>query len=212
MDIFIQGLAIIASLVAIGVLGYARKLAKQVHQLNRDKHDIEQKFKMLPKEMANIIEPMRLQLAAVARGKTVSEDLIRDGCLYRNISAVEAETTIAHHIGAEQHDLMLIDVRTTREYARGHMPGARLIPMEEIEKRYKAEIPTTGKAVLVYCDSGERSRLACDYLSRHGYFNLYNMKDGLQRWKGALESAPKVSLVQIESKTRTASTSEAMQR
>ncbi len=187
-------------LIAIGALGYTRKVAKHVQQLNRDTYGMEQKLKMLPKEITDTIEPLRLQLAALAKGKVVSEDLIRDGCLYRNITAKEAERTIVANIEAKQNDLMLIDVRTAREYERGHLPGARLLPIEEIEQRHKDEIPMMDNAILVYCASGERSRLACEYLSRQGYLNLYNMHDGIQRWKGALEGAPHSSLIQIQAK------------
>ena len=202
MDVFIQGLAIIGCLVAIGSLVYSRKLSKQVQQLNRDKYDIEQKLKMLPKEMTETVESVRLQLAAVARGQVVSEDLIRDGRLYRNISAQEAEKTIIANARLEKNGFVFIDVRTTREYETGHLPEAKLIPLEEIEQRYKTEVPMNQKAVLVYCANGERSRLACEYLSRQGYLNLYNMQNGLQCWQGVLESTPHVSVVQIHAKAK----------
>jgi len=34
-------------------------------------------------------------------------------------------------------DYNLIDVRTPREYKEGHLPGARLIPVGEIEARWE---------------------------------------------------------------------------
>ena len=202
MESLIQVAAISGCLIAIGVLVYARKLSKQVEQLKRDKYYIEQKLKALPKEMTDMVEPLRLQLAAVAGGKAVSIDLIREGRLYRDISVADAKENMVVNGWTEQKDVTVIDVRTAREYERGHVPGAKLIPIEELEQRYKAEIPMTENMVLVYCASGERSRLACDYLSRQGYLNLYNIHDGLQRWTGALEGTPQVNLVQIQSKTR----------
>ena len=202
MDVFIPGLAIIGCLIAIGAAGYARKLSKQVEQLKRDKYYIEQKLKTLPKEMSELVDPVRLQLAAVAGGKTVSGDLIREGRLYREMSAEDAEEKFVANARAERNGVLAIDVRTAREFARGHVPGAKLIPIEELEHRFKAEIPMEVESVLVYCASGERSRLACDYLSRQGYLNLYNMHDGLQRWKGELDGEAQVNLIQIQSKTR----------
>jgi rhodanese-related sulfurtransferase len=34
-------------------------------------------------------------------------------------------------------DYNLVDVRTPNEYEQGHLPGARLIPVEELETRWK---------------------------------------------------------------------------
>jgi rhodanese-related sulfurtransferase len=45
---------------------------------------------------------------------------------------------------------------------------------------------------------GERSRSACDFLSRRGYPNLYNIREGLQGWQGNVEGEGEMRLVQIE--------------
>ena len=202
MDLVIQGAQILGCLIAISAAMYARKLGKQVEQFKRDKYYIEQKLKTLPKEMAELVDPVRLQLAAVAGGKAVSGDLIREGRLYRDVSADDAAQYMAAKSGEKLNGMNVIDVRTAREYERGHVPGAKLIPIEELEHRFKAEISMEAESVLIYCASGERSRLACDYLSRQGYLNLYNMHDGLQRWKGVLDGEAQVKLIQIRSKVR----------
>ena len=64
-------------------------------------------------------------------------------------------------------DAVLVDVRTRGEYDRGHIEGALHIPVDELRARL-AELPA-GKRILVHCQSGLRSYLACRILSQHGY-------------------------------------------
>ncbi|GJL65930.1 MAG: hypothetical protein NPIRA05_09010 [Nitrospirales bacterium] len=202
MDAIISGIAVVGCLLVIGVWMYARKLSKQVEQLQRAQSAIELKLKAQFQEGRSLVEPLRLQLAAVATGEIVPSELIREGRLYREISAEEeGHRMMGNGNGANgQQEMIRLDVRTAQEYERGHLAGAMLIPLEELEQRCCAEISKTDYAVVVYCDNGERSRLACDYLSRQGYLNLYHLTDGLQRWPGVLEGEPPVHLIQIQSK------------
>jgi len=200
MDAIISGIAVVGCLFAAGVWMYARKLGKQVEQLKRAQSAIELKLKAQLQEGRSLIEPLRLQLAAVATGEIVPSELIREGRLYRKVSAEEEGHRQMGNGADGQREMIRLDVRTAQEYERGHLAGAMLIPLEELEQRCGAEISKTDYAVVVYCDNGERSRLACDYLSRQGYLNLYHLSDGLQRWTGVLEGEPPVNLIQIQSK------------
>jgi len=202
MDLIIPGAAIIGCLFAFGVWVYARKLGKQVEQLKRAQSAMELKLKAQVQEGRSLIEPLRLQLAAVATGEIVPSELIREGRLYRKISADEEMNRVMPNGTVGQQEMIRMDVRTAQEYEQGHLPGAMLIPLEELDQRHGVEISKTDYAVLVYCDNGERSRLACDFLSRQGYLNLYHMSDGLQHWPGVLEGERPVNLIQIQSKTR----------
>ena len=194
-------MVVIAIVVALVALGYAQRLGRQVKHLKRKEYYVEQKFNGITKQISEAVDPLRLQLAAIAAGYSVPDQLIRTGRLYENVSAEEAERIIAQIQKTEVDHVMIVDVRTQREFALRHIPGAKLIPVEELEMRYHAEIPITAEKVLVYCDMGDRSRLACDYLSRQGYMNLYNVSDGLQKWKGLTLGESSGSLIQIQSKS-----------
>lgn len=78
--------------------------------------------------------------------------------------------------------LQIIDVREPAEYSSGHIPGARLIPLGQIESRYKEIDPN--KETVVVCRSGGRSSVACDFLSRAGYKNIRNLMGGMNGWSG----------------------------
>jgi len=63
---------------------------------------------------------------------------------------------------------LLLDVRSEAEYARGHLPGALNIPVQELAER-TAEVGKAGREVVVYCRSGMRSARAARLLSDAGF-------------------------------------------
>ncbi len=67
---------------------------------------------------------------------------------------------------------LIIDVRTTEEFATGTVPGAINIPSHLIPLRLE-EIPKD-KPVIVFCQSGGRSGLVKQFLLREGYTNCVN--------------------------------------
>lgn len=81
--------------------------------------------------------------------------------------------------------LQLIDVREPQEYANGHIPGAKLISLSQIAQR-TSEIDRDVETIMI-CHSGNRSGMACDYLSQLGFTNLKNMVGGMSSWTGEVE-------------------------
>ena len=71
--------------------------------------------------------------------------------------------------------VVLLDVRTIREYDRGHVDGFINIPVDDLRGRLD-EIPE-GKPVYVICQSGLRSYLASRILAQEG-FDCYNFSGG----------------------------------
>lgn len=73
----------------------------------------------------------------------------------------------------------LIDVREPDEFAQGHVPGAQLVPMGEIQARLH-EIDETAPVYFI-CASGNRSGRVVDLLSKVG-FTAINVAGGTQEW------------------------------
>ncbi|MFX1250266.1 MAG: rhodanese-like domain-containing protein [Promethearchaeota archaeon] len=95
---------------------------------------------------------------------------------YTDITPVEAKTAL------ETEDIFLLDVRTLGEYAEGHIPGAYLIPLDELEERI-SELPTNfSHPIIVYCRSGNRSAQASGILDSYGYLDIRNMLGGFDAW------------------------------
>ena len=83
-------------------------------------------------------------------------------------------------------DYILLDVRTEKEFAAGHIKGAILIPDYEIKLRAEKELPDKAKTILVYCRSGRRSKLAARDLAELGYTDVLEF-GGIIDWKYGIE-------------------------
>jgi len=73
----------------------------------------------------------------------------------------------------------LVDVRTAGEYVGGHVPGATLLPLDELGARH-TEVPTD-REVYVICHVGSRSAAAVAALNRAGYRTV-NVAGGTAAW------------------------------
>ncbi len=76
----------------------------------------------------------------------------------------------------------LLDVRQPVEYEKGHLPGARLIPVSELSKKL-GELDHN-KPTIAYCRSGSRSRSATGILLGSGFKNVLNMEGGISLYNG----------------------------
>ena len=72
-----------------------------------------------------------------------------------------------------------VDVREPDEYAVGHIPGAKLLPLGEVMSRAAAPW-------LVYCRTGRRSADAVQKLDALGYTNIYDL-GGILSWPYEIE-------------------------
>ena len=87
--------------------------------------------------------------------------------VYVNITAQQAK-----EIMDSRNDYILLDTRTQEEYDEGHIPGAILIPYDEITEKAESILPDKSQLLLVYCRSGRRSKLASEDLVKLGYTNI----------------------------------------
>jgi rhodanese-related sulfurtransferase len=89
--------------------------------------------------------------------------------------------TEASQMLADDPRAILLDVRTEAEFKSGHIPGALLIPVEELSGRL-GELPEDRTTpIIVYCRTGRRSSLAVDILAEAGYRLLYDL-GGILDW------------------------------
>ena len=101
--------------------------------------------------------------------------------------AVDAQTAISQLISPVDYvtdfddpaSHLLIDVRTSEEFASGHIDGSVNIPVEEMQGRLE-EIPGDAP-IVVYCRSGNRSAAAARILTEAGYAPVYDL-GGIQDW------------------------------
>lgn len=100
-------------------------------------------------------------LTACGKGNTQQESV------YMNITAQEAK-----QIMDTQEGYIILDTRAQYEYDESHIPGAIVIPHDEIKDKAEQMLPDKDQLILVYCRSGRRSKLASEDLVDLGYTNI----------------------------------------
>lgn len=82
-------------------------------------------------------------------------------------------------------DALVLDVREDKEYAAGHIPKAKHIPLGQLGKRIQELEKFKGKPILVTCRSGHRSARACGMLKKAGFETVFNQAGGIIAWERA---------------------------
>jgi phage shock protein E len=65
----------------------------------------------------------------------------------------------------------VVDVRTLTEYRLGHYPRALHLPVTKMNEKTTNELPKKG--LLVYCNTGQRARIAAEKLIELGFKDVY---------------------------------------
>jgi len=81
----------------------------------------------------------------------------------------------------------LVDVRTTQEFATGHVDGAINIPVSQLSSKLK-RLGQKRKPLVVYCRSGSRSGHAVSFLREQGFKRVLDMK-AMTNWS-AVQATP----------------------
>ncbi|HEX7706438.1 MAG TPA: rhodanese-like domain-containing protein [Thermoanaerobaculia bacterium] len=76
---------------------------------------------------------------------------------------------------------LVVDVREPDEFEKGHIAGAILAPLGNVEQNLSG-VPKDREIILV-CRSGRRSGIAAERLTARGYTDLTNMQGGMLAWE-----------------------------
>ena len=85
----------------------------------------------------------------------------------------------------KEENAVLLDVRTREEFAEGHIPKSKNLPLQVIDKAGKF-IDNKNVPIFVYCRSGGRSSMAQEMLKSMGYRNVKNL-GGINGYNGRVE-------------------------
>lgn len=108
--------------------------------------------------------------------------LVVTGCSagsYTDVTVDKAKEMI------DNGEVVVIDVRTPEEFAVGHIPGAKLMPLQVIDGML-SELDKK-EEYLVVCRSGNRSAEASAILADNGFESIYNMTGGMSEWTFEVE-------------------------
>jgi len=97
------------------------------------------------------------------------------GGSYNNLTAAELEELLNQNEG-----LLLLDVRTDAEIARGKIPQGEALPLHLIP--VKIGEMDKNRTTVFYCRSGARSAQAAAFFAANGFSDVYNLQGGIISW------------------------------
>ena len=105
----------------------------------------------------------------------VSEPVAKEAI--RDITSIEAKQALT-----KDKELTILDIRTPKEFTKGHIKGA--INIDFHSETFKSEIEKLDrtKSYLVHCRSGGRSSKALTLMKKLGFDSILHMKDGYLGW------------------------------
>ena len=98
----------------------------------------------------------------------------------KTISTVEAVNLIKEN--SKNAGFIILDVRTSQEYAEGHLANATNIDFNGNDFAQKISKLDKAKTYLVYCRSGHRSAGAADIMKTQSFQTIYNLDGGITKW------------------------------
>jgi NADPH-dependent 2,4-dienoyl-CoA reductase/sulfur reductase-like enzyme/rhodanese-related sulfurtransferase len=122
----------------------------------------------------------QLDLAYAPQFNSAKGPVIMAGFVAANTLRGEVRTLTGEELQkklATDHSLQLLDVRTPDEFREGHIPHARLLPLDEL-RDHLPELDQHQETV-VYCRVGLRGYLAARILLQHGFTRVYNLTGGV---------------------------------
>ena len=96
---------------------------------------------------------------------------------YKNIDYTELKQFL------KTTNTTVIDVRSPQEFAEERIDFAINIPLYDLEKYAKNILNDKASNIVVYCQSGSRSKKACEILVHLGYENVYNLMGGINSFR-----------------------------
>jgi rhodanese-related sulfurtransferase len=102
-----------------------------------------------------------------------------DSSVYVTISARDAKQLIE---SKSSRELTILDVRDTNEFNEEHIHSSIVIPLEWL-KEGGFELLNPNNTIIIYCQTGNRSTQASQFLLDEGYNNIFNLNGGISAWK-----------------------------
>lgn len=84
-----------------------------------------------------------------------------------------------------QSGTLVLDIRDGADFAAGHLPRARHIPMAELSKRLDEIGKFKAKPVLITCRTGARAGAAARVLRQAGFTSVFALRGGVAAWQQA---------------------------
>jgi rhodanese-related sulfurtransferase len=129
--------------------------------------------------MEFIVKNWALVLIAFVSGGMLIWPMLRRGAGGAWVNTLQATQLM------NREDALVIDLRPLPEFAKGHILGAKSVPLAELEKRAGELDKHKAKPVIVHCGDGNRSSSGAALLRKLGFGNVVNLTGGFAAWQQA---------------------------
>ncbi|TFB91057.1 FAD-dependent oxidoreductase [Cryobacterium sp. HLT2-28] len=127
----------------------------------------------------------RLELAYAPQYASAKDPINQLGYVADNLASGSTRNLQWHELESALEDgAVLIDVRTSGEFAAGSIPGAANVPLDDLRERL-AEMPDA--PLVVHCQVGQRGHTAARILSQNG-FDVRNLDGGYRTWTAGVST------------------------
>lgn len=126
-----------------------------------------------------ITDNIYLVAIAVVSGTMLLWPLVRRGPGGVSVSTLEATQLI------NRQDALVIDVRGTDEFQKGHILNSRNLPLADLESRLGELEKFKSKPIIIACASGNRSGSAAAMLRKRGFEQAFSLVGGTGAWQQA---------------------------
>ena len=128
---------------------------------------------------------MDLELSYAPAFGSAKDAINQTGYVGNNVREGKTPTIQWHEVEAAQEaGALVVDVRTSDENQKGHIPGVKLIPVDTL-REHISELE--GKDVIVSCQVGQRGHTATQILRSHG-IKVRNLDGGYLTWKSGMDA------------------------
>ena len=129
--------------------------------------------------MEFITKNIFLVLIAAVSGGMLLWPLLRKGTGGPWVNTLQATQLM------NRDDALVIDVRPAAEFAKGHILGARNIPLADLERRAADLEKFKARPVILHCGDGNRAGGGVALLRKSGFANVVNLSGGYAAWQQA---------------------------
>ena len=172
-----MGYIIVGALFVLAV--YLLKLFFRISRSEMDLGRLSTRMSSLQDSLQSIQDEVNSTL------KILKEDLGEMPGAEKGYEDINGDAAASIH--RDKPEAYFLDVRSLPEYEERHVPKAKLIPLDELPRRFQ-EIPKNRKPVVILCEQGQRSAIACEMLAREGFEDIMKVEGGMQAWPGEVES------------------------
>lgn len=93
------------------------------------------------------------------------------------------QASLLKRIEKKDSSLVILDVRTPEEYAKGHVPGAINIPYTHLPVRISEISDAADKDIVLYCAVGVRAEYGAERLRDNGFTRLLHLDGDMKAWE-----------------------------